>query len=552
VQCGRYTFVMRVSLPKHRARVSLRFFAALVLSASSTAAFAHAFDERYDLPAPLSYFVFGATAAVALSFAVAAFFLRVPVAASQPRSYVFRVAWLMPVLSIVCALTSVVLLATTIAAGLFGTRDPVMNLAPTLVWIAWWVGLSFVVACVGNIWPALDPWRALFAMLDAGARAIGSRNGATIGWRYPKALGAWPAVALLLFVGWFEVVYPEGAEPRRLALAALAWTAFTLLGRVCFGNEAWQRNGDVFSIYFDTLGRFAPLASVPDERSVELRPHGRGLLSSHAASAAMIGFVVAMLAVVLFDGLLSGEVWWAAQARVMRAIPQLYDARSSTAGAVGLVSLWLMLLTGYLASCWMAASLVPGRGLRRFAGIFAFSLVPIAVGYNIAHNYSNLLVQGQHVIALLSDPLGRHWNIFGTAGYRANPRIVDARTTWHVAIAAIVAGHAISIWIAHRIALHELGTRRQATLACVPLTVLMLIYTAISLSIIAEPMTKFEPWEPQSSARAHHRCAAGHCHGAAADCAVHSSSHSGKQLTQQRSWHGSCCIPPRMQERLCH
>ena len=69
--------------------------------------------------------------------------------------------------------------------------------------------------------------------------------------------------------------------------------------------------------------------------------------------------------------------------------------------------------------------------------------------------------------------------------------IVDAATTWYVAIGAIVAGHVISIWLAHRVALRELGTPGKAVTACIPLTVVMLIYTAISLSIIAEPMVKF-------------------------------------------------------------
>ena len=103
--------------------------------------------------------------------------------------------------------------------------------------------------------------------------------------------------------------------------------------------------------------------------------------------------------------------------------------------------------------------------------LFAFSLVPIAIAYNVAHNYSNLLVQGQQLIPLMSDPLGRHWNLFGTADYRANTGIVDAAATWYVAIGAIVAGHVISIWLAHRVALRELGTPGKAVTACIPLTV---------------------------------------------------------------------------------
>jgi hypothetical protein len=61
-----------------------------------------------------------------------------------------------------------------------------------------------------------------------------------------------------------------------------------------------------------------------------------------------------------------------------------------------------------------------------------------------------------------------------------------------VAISAIVAGHVISVWLAHRVALREFGAPRKAVIASVPLTILMVIYTAVSLSVIAEPMVKFE------------------------------------------------------------
>ena len=86
---------------------------------------------------------------------------------------------------------------------------------------------------------------------------------------------------------------------------------------------------------------------------------------------------------------------------------------------------------------------------------------------------------------LASDPLGRGWNLFGTAGFYPDIGIVDARFTWYVAIGAIVAGHVISIWLAHRLALRELGASLQAAIASVPLTILMVIYTAISLSVIS-------------------------------------------------------------------
>jgi len=265
-----------------------------------------------------------------------------------------------------------------------------------------------------------------------------------LSWRYPPALGAWPAVVLLLALSWFEVAYPQAAVPYRLACVALIWSAVTLLGMLCFGADTWQRNSDVFTIYFATLGRFAPLAAGTDARSLILRAPGRGLIAEPAGSAAMVCFVMAMLSTVLFDGLLSGQVWWLAQTRIARAVPFLVDPDGYRMGAIGLIGVWLMFLGAYALTCAITAMLVPRYSVGQVARLFAYTLVPIAVAYNIAHNCANLLVQGQQLVALASDPLGLKWNLFGTANFRPDIGLIDARVTWYVAIAAIVAGHDIS------------------------------------------------------------------------------------------------------------
>ena len=383
------------------------------------------------------------------------------------------------------------LLALAMVAGWFGTRNPEANVAPTLVWIIGWVGLSLVVACVGNIWRAIDPWRTIFDIGDALARRCGAANGIELGCKYPRALDAWPAVILLLLFTWLEVIYLQASVPSRIALMLLAWSALTLTGMVCFGRAAWQRNADVFAIYFDTLGRFAPIAAGPDRHSILVRPPGRGLIAAKAGSIAMVAFVTAMLSTVLFDGLIGGQLWWLAQNAFSRLMPGAADDGVYVVGTFGLIAVWLLFLGAYWLTCAITARFIHGLSAAGVARIFAFTLVPIAIAYHVAHNFSNLLVQGQLLIPLLSDPLGRGWNVFGTAAFYPDIGIVDARFTWYVAIGAIVIGHVVSIWLAHRLALRELGTPREAMIASIPLTVLMVIYTAISLTVIAEPLVEF-------------------------------------------------------------
>ena len=451
---------------------------------------AHGFDERHELPAPLAHFIIGAVFAVALTFVIALLFARRPAAGVGEPSGAMRGSMRLPA-GLVVALRSVSLLVflVTVAAGLAGSADPVMNLAPTLIWIGWWVGLSLLAAFVADLWPLLDPWRTLFDGADALARSLGRAQGIVLDWRWPGWLGAWPAVLLLLVWSWCEVVFPLAAVPLRLGVAALAWTAITLLGMGCFGRERWQRHGDVFAIFFALLGRMAPLALDTARRRLVWRAPGSAVLDSpHAVlPAGGVGFVLAMLSTVLFDGLHAGQAWlWfeAGLARVLRT-PAVDGI---AAGTLGLLLVWLLFLAAYAVACSITAALA-GRSAAGIARSFAPTLLPIAVGYNVAHNFSSLVEQGQNLLPLASDPFGWGWNLFGTAQLHSRSGLVDARMNWHVAISMVVAGHCAGVWLAHRLALREQLPLR----AGLPLMLLMLAYTAASLFVIAEPIVRYQP-----------------------------------------------------------
>jgi hypothetical protein len=373
-------------------------------------------------------------------------------------------------------------------AGLAGDPHPMRNVVPTLVWIVWWVGLSLFVALVGNVWPALDPWRTLFEAGDGLARRAGGR-GLALGLPYPRRLGQWPAVVFLLTLAWCELVYPHASVPRHIALLALGWSVLTWGGMACFGPRIWQERGDVLAIYFAALGRFAPLGPGGAERRLALRPFGRGLLEPGTPAPGAVAFVLAMLSTVLFDGLL-GTWPWRLTERALEAV----DREGNLLATGGLVSVWLVLLGAFVAACAVTARLLPGGPpLAPHAALFAPTLIPIAVAYQAAHNLAYLLVRGQELIPLLSDPLGRGWNLLGTAAWDPDLAIVGARFEWYVAVGAVVAGHVISIWLAHRLMLREVPAPRQAARASLPLTALMVGYTALSLWIIADPLVRYRP-----------------------------------------------------------
>jgi hypothetical protein len=331
------------------------------------------------------------------------------------------------------------------------------------------------------------------------ARRATRGRGIAGGWAYPRALGVWPAAILLLGFTWIEIVSPQAPVPSRIAGFGLAWSVLTLLGMLCFGRAAWQENADVFAVHFTTLGRFAPIGPGPDGRTLVVRPPGRGLVEPVAVPPGMVAFVIAMLATVLFDGVLGTQVWRLVDRTVSGEFPRLLDREGYLLGTAGLLAVWLLFLGAYLLACRVTAWFVRGSTVVGTARLFVLSLVPIAIAYNVAHNSAYVLGQGQALIPLLSDPLGRGWNLFGMATYSPDLTLVGARFTWYVAVGAIVAGHVIAVWLAHRLTLRAFGARRAAVVASVPLTILMVVYTALSLSVIAEPLVRFRTPDPSYS-----------------------------------------------------
>ena len=122
------------------------------------------------------------------------------------------------------------------------------------------------------------------------------------------------------------------------------------------------------------------------------------------------------------------------------------------------------------------------------ARAFVYSLVPIALAYNIAHFSTLLAIQGQLIIPLASDPFGYGWDLFDSAGYQVNIALVNARFAWALSVIAIVLGHIIAVYLSHVIALRAMRDHRSATRSQYPMLGLMVTYTVISLWIVAQPI----------------------------------------------------------------
>ena len=114
---------------------------------------------------------------------------------------------------------------------------------------------------------------------------------------YPSNLKAWPAVLLFVVFAWIENVYPGAIVPSKISLIILVYSIITWVGMFLFGKNTWLRNGEVFTLVFGYLSRFAPIhgesikaasgktgTSSNIKKHLYLRPISSGLLDIKGAS----------------------------------------------------------------------------------------------------------------------------------------------------------------------------------------------------------------------------------------------------------------------------
>ena len=513
----------------------------LALTGPTTPVFAHGFGERYDLPLPLSYFAVGAAVAVILSFVVIGLFVRAESSGGgYPRFNLFRYAPVRVLLSGPVAWllqwTSLFLFLLVIATGLFGSDRPVDNLTPAFVWIVWWVGMGFVVSLLGNLWAVVNPWNTLYALAEALYHRFQPEWELGLGWDYPEKLGVWPSVFLFFAFVWVENALPESASPALLGWLIIAYSIVTLGGMYLFGRRQWLRHGEAFSVIYGFLTRFSitevraidaevcrecdgpqcrdeardaegcidcyECFELAGEREFNLRPPAIGLNGTGAATTGattgMTALVLLVLATVTFDGFSDTPEWAAALGFFLTQTPGLTSQYlnglvvANTLGMLGFPLAFAAIYWGFSALMQWMVERAGGGGptATELMTAFVFSLVPIALAYHFAHYLGFLLIQGQLIIPLASDPFGAGMDLFGTAGYTVNIAITNARFVWFFALTSILAGHIIAVYLAHLRAGAIYPARQLALRSQLPMLALMVIYTVVSLWIISRPITE--------------------------------------------------------------
>ncbi len=445
----------------------------------------------------------------------------------------------------------VALFVLIIAAGLFGNQNPGVNIAPLLTWTVWWGGLVVLIMFAGKAWCYMCPWDALAGWAEKLSLWKKKDQGLGLNLPWPRvARNIWLATILFVGLTWIELGFGVTMKPvvtayLALLMLALAFVSAFLFERKSFcrygclvgrisglyamfsGVEIRRRRDDVCracrskecvrgsrSAYgcptFEYPGKMQSntyciqccecLQACPhDNLAVNLRPWGEDLKIARRPRRDEAYLALLMLSLTGFHGLTMTPVWAQAIAAIERALP----GGRMIAFSVGMAALTVLPIVVYAALAWLSFALsgggrntlpadaggVAGRPLTYgdYFIRYAYCVLPIALFYHLAHNLEHLLMEGQKVLALISDPFGWGWNLFGTAG-RVVPPLVSLDTLWVLQVVLVGVGHVYSLWAANRITRRLFSDRRAATRGQWPMLAGMIAFSVLSLWLLKQPM----------------------------------------------------------------
>jgi len=420
---------------------------------------AHGIGGRQDLPIPLSFLLAGAALAVLVSFMAVAVLWRDsrfdgekgrPVPAGLQSFADSRTT------RVVLRAIGVVGAVLTVAAALLGAGGAA-NPAPWTVYVILWVGLVPLSLLFGPVWKLLNPLRAVHAGLSllSGGRPLA---------QLPPWLGYWPAAAGLFAFTWLELVPPDREEGWALLTWYAVYAIVMIVGSLVFGREFFDK-GDPFEVYSAFIGRLAPLGRRSDGRLVLRNPFDG--LAGLPAAPGLVAVVCVMLGSTAYDGF-SRSPWWAEQVQ-SGPLPRTLMGTLGLAALVALVALTYWLCTRPVG---------PGAPLA-----LAPSLIPIAVGYLIAHYFTLLVFGGQQALKLWTDPFVTQADHLGTRDWVIDYELLSDTTQAVIRAGAVVIGHVLGVLAAHDKAV-ELLPKRRALTGQLPLLLLMVFYTVGGLALL--------------------------------------------------------------------
>lgn len=432
--------------------------------------------SRFDAPLPLSLLFAGAGATVALT----ALWLAVTERSAAQTDRRWRVvtvpASLGQALRYGMQAFFVAGVGVALVLGYLGRQVAAENFATVFTWPVWFRGLALLAILVGTPWQVLSPWRLIYrGLVRLEGRALAVLDD------YPSVLGSWLAVAgFVVLIGIIENLTVIPRSPR-LTTVIIAVYVLVMIGGATLYGTAWLRRVDPLGVFYRLFGRVAVVdisRSDGGSYTVSLRPPWHGGLDP-VDSVSLVVFIVATVYTVSFDGFTNTSQFQAL----------LFDTRDLLGTGAGTsVLLYVIGLIGFvltfLFGSWVVERLgaTTGRDWQAAARWFAPTVLPIAAAYEMAHNYPYVIRNLGQLLVISVRWIRPEIDALDPLAWLSLP------VFWGSQVVLIVLGHVIAVVAAHHVAVNRYGSPAAARRGHLPLVVLMVGYTVLSLWIISQPV----------------------------------------------------------------
>lgn len=431
---------------------------------------AHGLGGAKDLPIPAELAIAGAVAALVISFTVLAVAWRQPRydAATSGRP---APAWLdrlvsSRALAVTARVIGMAFFLYVAAAAVFG-KDSLINPFFGTFYVLLWVGLVPASLLLGPFFRAVSPARTI-SMLFARVSGVPEGEGLRA---YPERLGYWPAALGLFAFVWLELVYPSSTALGPVRLWCAAYLGIMLIGSAVWGTTFLAR-ADPFEVYSSLVAKLSVWGR-RDGRLVLRSPLAN--LDTIVARPGLVAVVGVLFGSTAFDSFRESTPW-------LTLVQSLSTSRvlPDTVALVGFSAGVAIILT--IAT--MATGVSTDTPRRALPDLFAHSVVPIIVGYVVAHYLTYFVEYGQQTVIQLSDPFSRADDYLGTADLQVSFWLSEHPTFLAVTkVVAVALGHVVGVVAAHDRAIKLLPRRHQLT-GQLPLLVAMVGFTVGGLYLL--------------------------------------------------------------------
>ncbi|HSV38047.1 MAG TPA: hypothetical protein VLI04_04750 [Nocardioidaceae bacterium] len=447
--------------------------------------FAHGLGGGRDLPIPTEYAIAGAGAALAVSFIVLALAWRTSRfdAATKGRPVPAGVASFIDSPALAWILRGLGLaFALYVGWAALAGPDVVVNPFFGVVYVLLWVGLVPASFLFGPVYRAVNPVRTLHLLLSK-ATGLDPRAGLV---RLPSWVGIWPAALGLFAFVWLELVHTRSTYLMDLRLWMAIYIAIVFIGAAIFGDR-WIESADPFEVFSTLVGRLCVIGRTAEGRLVLRSPLGN--LDGTPPLNGTVAAVAVLFGSTAYDSFRESPRWvQVLQTGEIGPIPGFgtfsVDGLSRPELNTLCLVAFVLVVLGTFGLATLFTGVHEGFSRWRLPNLFAHSVVPIIIGYFVAHYLSYFVTIGQVTVKQLSDPMVRGDNYLGTANWEVNSWLLLHPTLLAVIkVVAIVTGHLVGVVAAHDRAVKLLPKRHQLT-GQLPLLVVMVFYTVSGLYLL--------------------------------------------------------------------